>query len=124
MKKHLLRNYTSVSHVDIQCLFYCTIQAPKEANGLDVEYFFMPPLCCTTTSKYLEEFSGDGRQEEELGVGGSLPFFSSRSYLLVEFCSLKSGSEPVSFLLKPRNDLQIIGMFYLTKDVTTWRSLP
>lgn len=63
--------------MDIQCLFYCTIQVPKETNGLDMEYLFMPPLCCTTTSKYLEEFSGDGRKEEELGVGGGDHFLFS-----------------------------------------------
>lgn len=70
--------------MDIQCLFYCTIQAPKEMNGLDMEYLFMPPLCCTTTSKYLEEFSGDGRKEEELGVdGGITSFFFLQQELFV-----------------------------------------
>lgn len=88
-------------------------------KSIYMEYLCMPPLCCTTISKYLEEFSGDGRKKEELGGGWNyLPFFFSSSYhyLLAEFCSPKSRTEPVSY------DLQLTGMFYLANSVFSCRS--
>lgn len=83
VKRHLLGNYTSVSHMDIQCLFYCTFQAPKETNQY-IWNIFACHLCAVPQSPNIwRNFQGMVERRKNWGVGGiTFPFSSAAATII------------------------------------------